>query len=220
MYNFGTTLILAKKDLSKMNKQQIGIEGVATLNEWDKDEKDIATPLVIKMCEYLTPQPTIHEFDKDSVADQIIKVDIALEFPELRDKDDEGNEYISSPHKIVGFQIKSSEHNALRHMEKNQDGVFYEGTYYPCPGVFWCTEVNLSVLIEFANFTGGLINPEIEEAVLLMEKLRETAQKGLQGRWLDYKRVRKFLKSKQWEYLQELRVITLAGGRVIYPQLE
>lgn len=203
-------------DLSKMNK--VVVKDAKTLNKWDKQEElDIATPIIKEMIKYLSPQPKVHEFDKDSAGDQLIKVDLALEFEEQSDKDSEGHEYISSPHKIVAFQVKSSECGALSHMEKNKDGVFYDGTYYPCPGVFWCTELNLEVLISFANFVGGLVNPDIENAIETITLLRGTAQKGLQGEWLDYRRVRRLLTPAQWAYLQELHVITLIGGRVIYP---
>ena len=219
MYSFGTALELTKNKMSKLIKP-IDIEA-KTLNQWDKEEVehiDIATPLIKQMVQYLTPVPTITELAKDSVGDQVAKIDLIFEYPEVKSIDENGEEYISSPHKIVGFQVKSSEYMAKLHMEKNKDGVFYDGVYWPCPGVFWCTEVSLKTLVELANFTGGCINHDVDTVIEKICKLKATATKGVQGYYHEYSVLRRLFSKFQWKALQELKVINLVGGRIFYPK--
>ena len=218
MYNYSTAVELTETKMNKLQKP-IDIE-VTTLNAWDKQEEefiDIATPLIKEMVQYLSPVPTITEMAKDSVGDQVAKIDLIFEYPEVKSIDEKtGEEYVASPHRIVGFQVKSSEYMAKLHMEKNKDGVYYDGVHWPCPGVFWCSEISLTTTVALANFTGGCVNPEIDKAIEDITKLRATATKGVQGYYHNAKLLKKFFNDFQWRALQDLKIVMLAGGRMFY----
>ena len=215
MYNFGT--VVEVKDINKMTKE-VKIE-TTVLNEWDKQEGvDVCTPLVKEMVQFFDPVPTVIEFEKNSVADQIAKVDIALAFPEEKGIDEEGNEYLITQERTIGFQLKSSEGAALAHMEKNKDGTYYDGVFYPCPGVFWCRDINLDTLEALASFTGGNVNPLIYKAIELLKKIKPLATKSPHGLYFDARVMQtKMIKEKiAWQALLTLKLVTIAGGRMFY----
>lgn len=214
MYNFGTALELTETKMNKLRKP-IDIE-VTTLNEWDKQEVeylDIATPLIKEMVQYLYPAPEVVEMAKDSVGDQIAKIDLVLKYPEIVE-----DGVVVSDGRLVGFQVKSSLKGAELHMEKNKEGSFYDGVFWPCPGVFWCDEISLESVIALAKFTGGCLNPEISEAIALLDKIKDLASKCEQGLYFEAKAIQKKLITNPivWKALKEFGIVYIAGGRMFY----
>lgn len=156
-----------------------------------KESTDIAMLYIKELVNYLNPIPTIYEFNKE----------LEFEFAEETSTDD-GEIYVSSPHKTIRFQVKSCEYIVEEHKATSP--------------TFWCSEINLDVLISLAKFVGADLQDYLLKALDILELLKPTAEKSPIGDWLDYRRVRRFLTNQQWNALFELKVVNLIGGKVFY----
>lgn len=151
------------------------------------------------LCELLKDVEEVHRFGKGTVADDDLKIDIAIKFKE--------NKY------LIGFQVKSSETGAKHFVEENKEGVkyYYKGVKkeFKCPGVFWLNyeEENLvEALFTLQNWLSKDLEPYVEDALKFYLAVLKKHRKEIT---VSLEKVQTKLSSEQIQVLQRLGCIKI-----------
>lgn len=196
------------------------------LEQWYAEDFEEATNLTVVLANMLEPKPIITVLPKESIGDQIFKVDVIFTYPETTqeviEQEVDGVEVtktITIPEKHIAFQIKTNEGQAEVYangyigksfLHKGQV-YYYSGCWYIKGGV------NLEALESLAKFTGTYPNPNIYKVLELLKTFKERKLTSKQGS-TEYLSIRQYYRLAEpdvWSAMQTLELVSIAGDRII-----
>lgn len=222
MFGFNGIVNSVDKKIIKLMREKVNINP-QTLEQWCKEDTEIASSIVRELAQYLFPKPEVEILEKDSAGDQYFKVDIILHFPEWTQQATDELEKETYPAYSYAFQVKTHKGQADDFVGfYGETGVSYKGQSYPCPGVIYCDAKKLSQAITVDNvkklgyMTSSIIHPEITEAIdIINKRFIRAAKKEGPYLYLDYRPFKNFFDPWVWTALAQLKIISIGGGRII-----